>query len=91
MQVHTDLTTFTGVERPVLTTGTFDGVHLGHQTILHRLKEVAQREEEGQSVLFTFYPAPAHGAAPARQRPEAAEHPAGKGANCWKPPASTTC
>ncbi len=57
MQVHTDLSTFTGVERPVLTTGTFDGVHLGHQTILHRLKEIA-RKEEGESVLFTFYPHP---------------------------------
>ncbi|MFN8351037.1 MAG: bifunctional riboflavin kinase/FAD synthetase [Flavobacteriales bacterium] len=57
MRVHTDLATFTGVERPVLTTGTFDGVHLGHQTILHRLKEIAQREE-GSSVLFTFYPHP---------------------------------
>ncbi len=57
MQVHTDLSTFTAVEHPVLTTGTFDGVHLGHQTILHRLKEIA-RKEEGQSVLFTFYPHP---------------------------------
>ncbi len=57
MHVHTDLSTFVNVERPVLTTGTFDGVHLGHQTILHRLKEVAQREE-GKSVLFTFYPHP---------------------------------
>lgn len=57
MRVHTDLSTFTDIERPVLTTGTFDGVHLGHQTILHRLKEVAQREE-GQSTLFTFYPHP---------------------------------
>jgi riboflavin kinase/FMN adenylyltransferase len=57
MHVHTDLSTFTDIERPVLTTGTFDGVHLGHQTILHRLKEVAQREE-GQSTLFTFYPHP---------------------------------
>lgn len=57
MQVHTDLSTFIDVQRPVLTTGTFDGVHLGHQTILHRLKEVAEREE-GQSVLFTFFPHP---------------------------------
>jgi riboflavin kinase/FMN adenylyltransferase len=57
MHVHTDLSTFSGVERPVLTTGTFDGVHLGHQTILHRLKELA-RKEDGQSVLFTFYPHP---------------------------------
>lgn len=57
MQVHTDLATFVNIERPVLTTGTFDGVHLGHQTILHRLKEVAQREE-GSSTLFTFFPHP---------------------------------
>jgi len=57
MRVHTDLSTFKDVDRPVLTTGTFDGVHLGHQTILHRLKEIAQREE-GNSVLFTFYPHP---------------------------------
>ncbi len=57
MHVHTDLSTFTDIERPVLTTGTFDGVHLGHQRILQRLKEVAQREE-GQSTLFTFYPHP---------------------------------
>ncbi len=57
MHVYTDLSSFTDIERPVLTTGTFDGVHLGHQTILHRLKEVAQREE-GQSTLFTFYPHP---------------------------------
>ena len=57
MHVHTDLSTFKDVDRPVLTTGTFDGVHLGHQTILHRLKEIAQREA-GKSVLFTFYPHP---------------------------------
>lgn len=57
MRIHTDLSTFVNVERPVLTTGTFDGVHLGHQTILKRLVQVARREE-GQSVLFTFYPHP---------------------------------
>ena len=57
MKVHTDLASFQGVVRPVLTTGTFDGVHLGHRTILHRLKELAKREE-GESVLFTFHPHP---------------------------------
>lgn len=57
MQVHTDLSTFVNVERPVLTTGTFDGVHLGHQAILRRLMETARREG-GQSVLFTFHPHP---------------------------------
>jgi riboflavin kinase/FMN adenylyltransferase len=57
MKVHTDLASFQGVQRPVLTTGTFDGVHLGHRTILRRLKELAQREQ-GESVLFTFHPHP---------------------------------
>jgi riboflavin kinase/FMN adenylyltransferase len=57
MQVHTDINDFRGVHRPVLTTGTFDGVHLGHRTILSRLRELARREG-GESVLFTFHPHP---------------------------------
>ncbi|MBP8824738.1 MAG: bifunctional riboflavin kinase/FAD synthetase [Flavobacteriales bacterium] len=57
MQVHTDLSAFRGAKRPVLTTGTFDGVHLGHQKILDRLRAVA-RQEDGETVLFTFHPHP---------------------------------
>ena len=57
MQVHTDINSFKDVIRPVLTTGTFDGVHRGHRTILDRLIERA-RQEHGQSVLFTFHPHP---------------------------------
>ncbi len=57
MRIHTDLAAFSGVKRPVLTTGTFDGVHLGHRTILTRLTELAHKEG-GESVLFTFHPHP---------------------------------
>jgi len=57
MQVHTDIASFKNVRRPVLTTGTFDGVHRGHRTILERLTAVAKKEE-GESVLFTFHPHP---------------------------------
>ena len=57
MQVHTDIADFKGVKRPVLTTGTFDGVHRGHRTIIQRLLERA-RKGEGESVLFTFHPHP---------------------------------
>lgn len=57
MQVHTEIADFRGVKRPVLTTGTFDGVHRGHRSILQRLNEVA-RQEGGESVLFTFHPHP---------------------------------
>lgn len=57
MQVHTDIADFKGVRRPVLTTGTFDGVHRGHRAIIERLIARAGKEE-GESVLFTFHPHP---------------------------------
>jgi len=41
----------------VLTIGTFDGVHCGHQVILDRLKEIAEKDG-GESVLLTFDPHP---------------------------------
>jgi len=40
-----------------VTTGTFDGVHIGHQIILKKLIETAKRIG-GESVLLTFYPHP---------------------------------
>jgi len=45
------------IKNAVVTTGSFDGVHLGHQVILKKLKELAI-EENGESVLITFYPHP---------------------------------
>lgn len=42
---------------PVLTIGTFDGVHLGHQKIVKHLNKEAERIG-GESVLFTFFPHP---------------------------------
>jgi riboflavin kinase/FMN adenylyltransferase len=42
---------------PVVTIGTFDGVHQGHKRILDRLNEVA-RTKGGESLLLTFWPHP---------------------------------
>ncbi len=42
---------------PVVTTGSFDGVHIGHKTILNRLRMLADKYE-GESVLITFDPHP---------------------------------
>jgi riboflavin kinase / FMN adenylyltransferase len=57
LKVYNDIIDFKDVKNPVVTTGTFDGVHLGHQKIINRLKDVA-REENGETVLITFYPHP---------------------------------
>ena len=57
MKVYTNIEDFKDVKNPIVTTGTFDGVHLGHQKIISRLKDVAQKHE-GETVLLTFYPHP---------------------------------
>jgi riboflavin kinase / FMN adenylyltransferase len=45
------------LERPVITIGIFDGVHLGHQFILDHLKAQA-RTHGGESVVVTLWPHP---------------------------------
>ncbi len=45
--------------RPVVTVGSFDGVHAGHRQILTRLRHIAHAAEE-QSVVVTFSPHPRH-------------------------------
>jgi riboflavin kinase/FMN adenylyltransferase len=45
------------IRNPVVTTGSFDGVHIGHKTILNRLKMLAEKYD-GESVLITFDPHP---------------------------------
>ena len=56
MKIHSDLTSFNALN-PVLTIGTFDGVHLGHRKIIARLIELA-KTIHGESVIFTFDPHP---------------------------------
>jgi len=57
MQVYRSLAEVPKVNNPVVTIGTFDGVHLGHKKILARLNAAA-REIGGESFLFTFHPHP---------------------------------
>jgi riboflavin kinase / FMN adenylyltransferase len=45
------------IKNAVVTTGSFDGVHIGHKVILQRLKKLAQ-ETGGETVLITFHPHP---------------------------------
>jgi riboflavin kinase/FMN adenylyltransferase len=57
LQVYLSIADFPKLSCPVVTIGTFDGVHLGHQTILKRLAELATKFN-GQSVVITFHPHP---------------------------------
>ncbi len=57
MKIYEGLSEFPEVTNPVVTSGTFDGVHLGHQKILSRIREIA-RETNGETVLITFWPHP---------------------------------
>jgi riboflavin kinase/FMN adenylyltransferase len=57
MKIYEGLADFTPVKNAVVTSGTFDGVHLGHQKILNRIREIA-RSIQGETVLITFWPHP---------------------------------
>lgn len=57
MKIYYDLENIGKINNPVVTTGSFDGVHIGHKTILHRLNEIAENIG-GESVLITFHPHP---------------------------------
>lgn len=46
------------IERPVVTIGSFDGLHLGHLQVINNLKDVAAKRN-GKSTVFTFWPHPA--------------------------------
>lgn len=57
MQVHYDLKNLPVFRRAVITIGSFDGVHVGHQKIIEKVKQLAQADG-GESILITFHPHP---------------------------------
>ena len=57
MKIHYNFDNFGEIKNPVVTTGTFDGVHVGHAIIIARLNQLA-KEINGESVLITFHPHP---------------------------------
>ena len=59
MKIYTDINDFSIPDFAVVTVGTFDGLHCGHQKIINRMKEIAG-ENGGETVLVTFNPHPRH-------------------------------
>ena len=57
MEVHYGFESYKNIKNPIVTVGTFDGVHFGHQKIIQRLQKIAKKNN-GESVLLTFDPHP---------------------------------
>ncbi|MFI5218529.1 MAG: bifunctional riboflavin kinase/FAD synthetase [Bacteroidia bacterium] len=57
MNIYNSLQEFKPLKNTVVTIGTFDGVHVGHQKIISRVNEIA-RNSSGESVVLTFFPHP---------------------------------
>lgn len=57
MKVYYDLKQLPVFKNGIITTGAFDGVHKGHQQIIHRMQEIAS-EVDGETVIITFHPHP---------------------------------
>ncbi len=57
MKIFRNLDEIKDIKNAVVTTGTFDGVHVGHKVIINRLKKLAKMIN-GESVLITFHPHP---------------------------------
>ena len=57
MKIHKGLDSFDKLTSAVVTTGTFDGVHLGHKKILKKLISIGKKTSS-ETVLVTFFPHP---------------------------------
>lgn len=57
MKIIQSITAFNSSEKTIVTIGTFDGIHIGHQKILKNLIRTANNEGK-KSVLLTFFPHP---------------------------------
>jgi riboflavin kinase/FMN adenylyltransferase len=57
MKIYHGIEDFVRLGCAVVTSGTFDGVHVGHQKILQRLQETATKIG-GETVVLTFWPHP---------------------------------
>lgn len=57
MKIYHGLEEFKSARNPVVTVGTFDGVHLGHSKIFERMTVLA-KSCDGETVVITFDPHP---------------------------------
>jgi riboflavin kinase/FMN adenylyltransferase len=57
LKIFQSITSFSGIKSSIITIGTFDGVHLGHKSILEKMKNATQNNQY-ESLVLTFFPHP---------------------------------
>ncbi len=57
MKIHYDIKQLPLFRNAIVTTGAFDGVHIGHLKIIKRMQEIAN-EVNGETIIVTFHPHP---------------------------------
>lgn len=57
MKVYHDIKDFRKIPNAIVTIGTFDGVHLGHQAVFKQMVDKA-RQIGGETIVITFFPHP---------------------------------
>lgn len=57
MKITHNFINFSSKKKTIITIGTFDGVHIGHQKIIAQLLEASKKKNE-VSVILTFFPHP---------------------------------
>jgi len=57
VKIYSNIQKFTAINNAVITIGTFDGVHCGHNVIIEKLKKAAH-QIGGETVVLTFFPHP---------------------------------
>ena len=57
LKIFSDIDSFQSAKKTIITIGTFDGVHIGHQKIVEKLIENA-KNRNAESAILTFFPHP---------------------------------
>lgn len=58
MELYQGIQELVDVPQTIVTSGSFDGVHRGHQTILRRLTQLKKQHPDCQTAVITFEPHP---------------------------------
>ena len=54
MKIIRSITAFNSSEKTIVTIGTFDGIHIGHQKILKDLIKTAKKEGKKSNIFFIW-------------------------------------